>query len=87
MTITKANPAQVCHAVDPDHNGKEEASVAYIAATPTTRTNKKHMQNQYDKMVTGQPPPDYEDGVDESLLNGFQGFKGKEELFKTLMGY
>jgi hypothetical protein len=77
----------VCHAVDPDHEGTADASVAYIGATPTTRSNKAHMREQYDKMVAGLPPPDYEDGIDESKMKGFEGFKGKEEVFKTLMGY
>ena len=78
---------QVCHAVDPEHTGKEDASVAYIAATPTTRLNKEHMRHQYDKMLLGLAPPDYSDGVDESKLEGFEGFKGKETLFRSLMGY
>jgi hypothetical protein len=38
-------------------------------------------------MVAGLTPPDYDDGVDESKLKGFEGFHGREELFKTLMGY
>lgn len=46
------------------------------------------MQSQYDNMVKGQPPADYANqGVDESLLDGFQGFKSNEELFKKLMGF
>ncbi|KAJ5370447.1 uncharacterized protein N7496_006539 [Penicillium cataractarum] len=79
--------SDVCHAVDPEHVGNIEASVAYIAATPTTRINKEHMRGQYDKMALGLAPPDYSDGVDESKFKGFQGFEGKEALFKTLMGY
>ncbi|KAF3396401.1 putative protein YbiU [Penicillium rolfsii] len=79
--------SDVCHAVDPEHVGNVEASVAYIAATPTTRTNKEHMRAQYDRMVVGLSPPDYSDGVDESKFKGFQGFEGKETLFKSLMGY
>jgi hypothetical protein len=79
--------AKVCHAVDPDHRGKMEASVAYIAATPTTRLNTIQMRLQYEKMVAGLPPPDYQDGVEESKFAGFQGFKGQENLWKGLMGY
>ncbi|KAF9890076.1 hypothetical protein FE257_006237 [Aspergillus nanangensis] len=79
--------SDVCHAVDPEHNGKKAASVAYIGATPTTRMNTQQMRLQYDSMVAGLPPPDYNDGVDESNFVGFEGFKGKEDLWKTLMGY
>ncbi len=78
----------MCHAVDPEHQGQVEASVAYIAATPTTPNNKEYMRKQYDRMACGLAPPDYlADAVDESKLAGFQGFVGKEKLFKSLMGF
>ena len=47
------------------------------------------MQRQYDAMAAGQTPEDYVGGggVDESKLSGFQGFAGKEDVFRKLMGY
>lgn len=70
------------------HIGDQDASVAYIAATPTTRINETYMQRQYDSMAIGKPPEDYiGSGVDESKLAGFQGFAGKEDISRELMGY
>lgn len=37
---------QVCHAVDPVHEGSENASVLYIAACPTTANNKTYVKKQ-----------------------------------------
>jgi hypothetical protein len=79
---------QVCHAVDAEHLGQQDASVVYIAATPTTDLNKKYMQKQYSRMVVGLPPADFiKNGVDESKLEGFTGFSSDPELFKKLMGF
>nr|KAK5440380.1 hypothetical protein LTR18_007668 [Exophiala xenobiotica] len=76
-----------CHAVDAEHRGHGDASVAYIAATPTTKKNSIYMRDQYKSMVTGQPPMDYlAGGVDESPLEGFQGFAANPEVFKRMMG-
>lgn len=78
----------MCHAVDAEHIGHQDASVAYIAATPTTPTNRKYMQRQYDLMAAGLPPPDFvTHGVDESRLTGFEGFAADPELFKRHMGF
>lgn len=76
----------MCHAVDAEHIGTEDASVAYIAATPTTKINKEYMRRQYEFMVKGLSPPDFGSGaIDESIMEGFQGFSANPALFKTLM--
>ena len=77
----------MCHAVEPEHIRDDIASLAYIAATPTTPINKAYTRRQCALMAAGLPPPDFSAGVDESKLDGYKGFKGKEELFKKLMGY
>lgn len=77
----------MCHAVEPEHIGDEAASVAYIAAAPNTRINRDYMRRQFEMMAEGLPPEDFSYGVDESKLDGFEGFKGNEEIFKQLMGY
>ncbi|KAF2805433.1 DUF1479-domain-containing protein [Mytilinidion resinicola] len=78
--------ADMCHAVDAEHIGTEDASVTYIAATPTTRINKEYMQRQYAKMAKGMPPPDFEHGgSDETKLEGFEGFAINPQLMKELM--
>jgi hypothetical protein len=76
----------MCHAIDAEHIGTEDASVAYIAATPTTRINQEYMRRQYEKMSKGLPPPDFErSGSDESLLEGYEGFSKDPESWKKLM--
>ncbi|KAK5241089.1 hypothetical protein LTR40_013415, partial [Exophiala xenobiotica] len=77
-----------CHAVDAEHRGHGDASVAYIAATPTTKKNSIYMRDQYKSMITNQPPPmDYlTGGVDESQLEGFQGFSANRDVFRRMMG-
>jgi hypothetical protein len=66
----------VCHAVDPVHNGDENASVVYIPACPATPTNKAYNKKQLAAILSGQRPPDYvEDGevLDERTLVGHLG--------------
>jgi hypothetical protein len=76
----------MCHAVDAEHIGDQDASVVYIAANPTTKINKEYMKRQYEKMALGLPPPDFlSSGSDESKLDGFKGFSGNPQLFKSLM--
>ncbi|KAK5312987.1 hypothetical protein LTR93_011129, partial [Exophiala xenobiotica] len=76
-----------CHGVDAEHRGHGDASVAYIAATPTTKKNSIYMRDQYKGMVTGQPPVDYlAGGVDESQLERFQGFSANRDVFRRMMG-
>jgi len=76
---------QMCHAVDAEHIGTEDASVTYIAATPTTLINKEYMRRQYARMVEGLPPPDFDGGSDETKLEGFEGFAINPQLLKELM--
>lgn len=78
---------QMCHAVDPEHLGDEVASVVYIPAAPNTRINRDYARRQYKLMAAGLPPEDFAYGVDESKLDGFEGFRGNESLFQQLMGY
>lgn len=78
---------QMCHAVDPEHVGNEVSSVVYIPAAPNTRINRDYSRRQYELMSAGLPPEDFAYGIDESKLDGFEGFSGNEPLFRQLMGY
>jgi hypothetical protein len=76
----------MCHAVDAEHIGSGDASVTYIAATPTTPINKEYMQRQYARMMKGLPPPDFEEGGDdETKLEGYVGFAINPQVIKELM--
>ncbi|KAH6667542.1 hypothetical protein B0J14DRAFT_642465 [Halenospora varia] len=67
------------HAVEVDHFGKLDASVAYVAATPTTEENKRYMKRQAAAFLDGgSVPPDF--GLSatntESAFKGWVGEKG-----------
>jgi hypothetical protein len=51
--------ADMCHAVEVDHSGDHDASVAYIAATPTTEENKKYIKAQLQDFLEGGAPMDF----------------------------
>jgi hypothetical protein len=50
----------MCHAVEVDHSGDHDASVAYIAATPTTEENKKYIKAQLQDFLEGGAPMDFQ---------------------------
>ncbi|KAJ5777043.1 hypothetical protein N7520_000289 [Penicillium odoratum] len=76
------------HAVEIEHSGLHDASVVYIAATPTTETNIQYIKSQLEDFLKGNPPEDFPDGTDESKLVGYLGEKGllSDEARKA-MGY
>lgn len=51
--------ADMCHAVEADHNGDHDASVAYIAATLMTEENEKYIKTQLKDFMEGQAPVDF----------------------------
>lgn len=63
----------MCHAVEVEHSGKGIASVVYVAATPTTKTNQQYMQDQLGDFLKGISPPDHRGGCDEATLKGYPG--------------
>lgn len=78
----------MCHAVDPEHRGIEDASVAYVAACPTTDTNKTYIKSQLKAALAGQAPPDCI-GVDvnETLLDGYKGYSNVSDEGKAVLGF
>ncbi|OHE98578.1 hypothetical protein CORC01_06029 [Colletotrichum orchidophilum] len=81
--------ADVCHAVDPVHEGSENASVLYIAACPTTANNKKYVKKQLSDTLAGRPPPDQQQGNDlnEKTLKGYVGLEGLSADAKRAFGF
>lgn len=71
----------MCHAVEIEHSGTQDASVVYIAATPTTERNLEYMRDQAARFREGRPPRDFEmsDYLEERKMVRFPG----EEAFKT----
>lgn len=67
--------ADICHAVEVEHNGDNEACVAYIAATPSTEQNKRYMKQQLQDLRDGVPPLDFRhnDCASERDFHGFEG--------------
>lgn len=65
------------HAVEVDHSGEGESSVAYVAATPSTPENVEYMKAQRDDFLRGIPPHDFiRGGTDERGFKGYLGEKG-----------
>lgn len=67
------------HAVEVDHFGGGDASVAYVAATPTTETNKAYMRRQAEDFLNGgRVPEDFRGHYpDERKESGFRGWVGE----------
>lgn len=61
------------HAVDVDHEGEDYASVAYIAASPSTEKNVKYASAQSDAFKAGTAPADHQSphSINESKLQGY----------------
>ena len=83
------NVEQMCHAVDTEHHGSNNASVVYIAACPTTETNKEYVRKQLASVQQGLPPPDYsaDSDTDESKLQGYVGLDGLSTEAKAAYGF
>ncbi|KAH7021480.1 uncharacterized protein B0I36DRAFT_297167 [Microdochium trichocladiopsis] len=79
----------VCHAVDPVHEGKENAAVVYVGACPSTPINHKYIKSQLEATLAGRPPPDQDDGtgVSEATFKGYRGHEGLNELARRAFGY
>ena len=80
-TDVASNNLIVCHAVEVEHNGDHEASVAYIAATPRTEENKNYIKRQLQDFLSGNPPEDFVRGPGEAnfkLYTGEAGILGGE---------
>ncbi|KAI1343266.1 hypothetical protein F5Y15DRAFT_229161 [Xylariaceae sp. FL0016] len=79
----------VCHAVDPIHEGKGHAAVAYIAACPTTPNNKKYVKEQLESIIAGRVPPDFFPGpeTNETTFHGYKGHSGISADARKAFGY
>jgi hypothetical protein len=81
ICIPKMNPGDcvfwhcdMVHAVEVEHNGEQDASVAYIAATPSTEENLKYIKAQNMDFLEGRAPEDFRN---ERKKVGFEpGFTG-----------
>lgn len=80
---------QLCHAVDPEHNGDENASVVYIGACPSTAVNQVYIKSQLESTLTGKPPPDYAKdlSMDETNFKGYIGHQGLSSEAQAALGY
>ncbi|KAJ6259732.1 hypothetical protein Dda_5370 [Drechslerella dactyloides] len=58
------------HAVDPVHNGMQDASVFYIPVVPKCPLNEKYIQQQRATFLAGYPPPDFPGGAGEQFHKG-----------------
>lgn len=75
--------------MDPEHNGEENASVAYVAACPSTVANQAYIKRQLQSTMDGKPPPDYAGGLemDETKFNGYTGHQGLSDEARAALGY
>ncbi|KAG4263122.1 hypothetical protein FPRO03_10485 [Fusarium proliferatum] len=80
---------KVCHAVDTEHLGTNNASVAFIAACPTTPSNESYVKEQLHATLEGRPSADYADGndLDESTLKGYVGLDGLNDEARKAFGF
>ncbi|RFU27655.1 hypothetical protein B7463_g8682, partial [Scytalidium lignicola] len=84
--------ADMIHAVEVDHFGSGDSSVAYVAATPTTDTNVKYIKGQLKSFLDGgRAPEDFwsADLVPESEYQGYLGEGGilSGEQGRKAMGF
>lgn len=79
----------MCHAVEVEHSGDSDASIAYIAATPMTPTNVRYIKSQLANFLSGKPPEDFRSGIDETKLKGYLGESGipNGEAGRRAMGF
>jgi hypothetical protein len=61
--------ADIVHAVEVEHNGAHETSVAYIAAIPTTDPN--NIKEQLRDILDGRPPVGFRRGTIEINFQGY----------------
>ena len=75
--------------MDPVHEGTVNASVAFIAACPTTPNNKAYVREQLACTLQGRPPPDYQEKneLDERTLKGYVGLEGLSDEAQKAYGF
>ncbi|KAI0153354.1 hypothetical protein BJ166DRAFT_355170 [Pestalotiopsis sp. NC0098] len=81
--------ADVCHAVDPEHQGTENAAVVYVPSCPTTALNKKYVKGQLEAILNGRIAPDHDigAGINEKLFTGYKGHEGFSDEARRAFGY
>lgn len=69
--------------------GQNNASVAFIAACPTTPANEAYVKKQLIATLEGRRPPDYAggDGLDERTLKGYVGLQNLGEEARKAFGF
>ena len=73
--------ADMCHAVEVDHNGDHDASVAYIAATPTTEENTRYIKGQLKDFLEGRAPEDFRSANRKfAIEKDFKGYVGERGI-------
>ncbi|KAF2832852.1 DUF1479-domain-containing protein [Ophiobolus disseminans] len=96
--MPKVNPGDtvwwhcdVCHAVDTEHLGQNNAAVAFIGSCPSTPKNKDYIRRQLVATLAGRAPPDYamDDGtdLDETSLKGYVGLDGLSGDARKAFGF
>ena len=88
ISIPKMNPGDcifwhcdMVHAVEVEHNGDQDASVAYIAATPSTQVNKEYIKKQLEDFKAGRAPEDFRhERKKVGYEPGFKGFMGEDAI-------
>ncbi|KAF3921887.1 hypothetical protein ABW20_dc0100140 [Dactylellina cionopaga] len=79
--------SDLCHAVDPENEGSGSASVAFIAACPTTSMTKTYIKQQLKDALAGRQPSDTQGTVNETLLKGYRGHESFSEEARKAFGY
>ena len=76
------------HAVEVDHLGKDDASVVYIAATPTTEMNKIYVKKQAEDFLNGGAVPgDFQsENERDKKERVFKGWVGEGGILSGLEG-
>ena len=76
------------HAVEVDHLGKDDASVVYIAATPTTEMNKIYVKKQAEDFLNrGAVPGNFQSENETDKKEGaFKGWVGEGGILSGLEG-
>jgi hypothetical protein len=75
--------------VDTDHLGSNSASVAFIAACPSTPINRRYVKQQLQATLAGRPSPDHSEGndLDETKLKGYVGLGGLSIEARKAFGF
>ncbi|KAF3154541.1 hypothetical protein EYR41_001048 [Orbilia oligospora] len=79
--------SDLCHAVDPEHEGTQNSSVAFIAAVPTTPMTKVYIKQQLADVLVGSQPSDTQGKVNETLLKGYRGHENFSDDVRRAFGY